>query len=172
MVYEPSLTVDSDGVTVKVYVNADDLAAATNLVTLDNLEINGIAANKTFTKAFVYDLVSFAKVEEGDMEATFWFDVDLDDSSDTVSNLKVYVDDYASCGVPLTSSFDSTTYNNYGDYCLIDTLASLSEGDDNDFELINPTDSAKFITAIQYTSTKDGTDVTILKSEFPDSFKI
>jgi len=169
--YEPNLTVNSDGVVVEIRVDVDELATTTKLVTVSDLVINTTPANKTFTKAFVNDLVSFAKVDEGDMEATLWFDVDLDDSADTVSNVKVYVDatSWAGCTAQtLTSTFD-TTQN--GSYCLVDTLPTLSEGSDNDLEVINPTDSAKFITAIEYTSSKDGT-VTILKKEFDDYFKI
>ena len=116
-------TVDKNGIVVKVELE-DEWAW---VVTLDNLELNTLPINKTYTKRFEEAIVWFRSQSHNTSKTTFKFGVDKKSTS-SIENVEIY-------------------YN--GTWNSVNGWRAISDG--NSFSFSNTADHTYDVTAIRYT---------------------
>ena len=147
IVYQPTVTLGSEGVRVKVELNVE----VTGVVELTGLVINGKKQSANFSKRFEDVIVRIVKQEDVGSVTKFTVEVDGDDDI-TVSDLLIGTGAGAVANIPAINW-------------------EFNDGDT--FEVAGNDKAAQMIESIRYT-TSDSTNPTvdILKSQYNDFFKI
>ena len=143
--YKPTVTVPSNGVSIKVELNEE----LTGVVELTGLVVNGKSQSANFSKRFEEVVVKLVKQEDVGSVTKFTVEIDGDDDL-TVSDLKI-----GTGGKDSAFSAIAWTFN-----------------DGDTFEVAGNKDAAQMIDYLEYKISNATNATEILKSEYNDFFKI
>ena len=159
-------SVPSKWVVVKVTLKSEPEEIAK--VNLNISEINEKEINSEFSKYYVPATVKITQNNGKGKDTTTYTAVFDNDTSNTISNLKLYVS--GACGTTYPDGIDSTADDTVGaGFCEVASKESLSESAEGNKLSANNADTSHSIAAVYY---KVGnTPVTILKTEFENFFE-